>query len=215
LSKIKFIGNNYGGFPCDTSLLTKDSIILSFGVGPDISFDKGIIDLTGATIELFDFTPDSIKMFKGAKNTIFNEYGISDFDGTLEVFQDNPAVFSKWPSWLGFGKTESYPVKCISTIMKEKNIDYIDLLKMDVEGEEYKILPDMFSKEIFPNQICIEFHPFHLDGSIHGEDFVSTASEYNVPTHDQVFELVLNHYTLAGRSVKNGKPDNEYCFIKK
>ena len=211
----KFLGNNYGGFPCDVSLLNKDSIILGFGVGPDISFDKDIIRLTDATVELFDFTPNSIKMFKGTKNTIFNEYGISDFDGMLEVFQDNPKVFSKWPSWLGFGKTESYPVKSISTIMKEKNINHIDLLKMDVEGEEYKVIPNMFDSKIFPTQICMEFHPFHLDGSIHSEDFISTAKEHGVKSHEEVFELILKYYTLAGRSLKNNKPDNEYCFILK
>ena len=86
---------------------------------------------------------------------------------------------------------------------------------MDVEGEEYKVIPNMFDSKIFPTQICMEFHPFHLDGSIHGEDFISTAKEHGVKSHEEVFELILKYYTLAGRSLKNNKPDNEYCFILK
>ena len=111
----------------------------------------------------------------------------------LDVFQGNPAVLSKWPTWLGFEKTESYPVKSLSTIMKEKNIDKIDLIKMDVEGEEYRVLPNMIKSNIFPTQICIEFHNFHLDGSIHGPEFISKAEENNVKSHEEVFNLVFTN----------------------
>src|SRR5437762_9503716 len=54
---IKWIRNSYGGFFLDTSLLSRESIVLSFGVGTDISFDEGVAYMGVKQIFLFDPTP--------------------------------------------------------------------------------------------------------------------------------------------------------------
>ena len=41
--------------------------------------------------------------------------------------------------------------------MKENNLKEIDLLKLDIEGAENHVLPDMVKKKIFPDQILVEF----------------------------------------------------------
>jgi hypothetical protein len=45
--------------------------------------------------------------------------------------------------------------------MEERQIEHIDLLKMDCEGAEWEILPN--SSEVLPHvrQICMEFHPMN------------------------------------------------------
>tara|TARA_Y100000310_G_C20664775_1_gene806829 strand:- start:711 stop:1313 length:603 start_codon:yes stop_codon:yes gene_type:complete len=193
----EFIGSDYGGFPCCISLLNENSIVLDFGVGEDISFALGVRDGAGCNVELFDFTPDSISWFK--KNyprldkIIYNEYGVSVHDGILEVYDYGEGI-SRRPSWMGYKNNESHPVKSIKSIMKEKEINHIDLLKMDVEGEEYKIIPQIIKQGIFPTQLCIEEHLRFLNSP---------------DLHNEMFSLILNHYDLAGRT------QHEFCFIKK
>ena len=48
-------------------------------------------------------------------------------------------------------------VKTLKTIMNELNHKHIDLLKLDIEGVECKVLLDMLYNEIFPTYICVEF----------------------------------------------------------
>jgi FkbM family methyltransferase len=47
--------------------------------------------------------------------------------------------------------------KTIKTIMDENNHRHIDLLKLDIEGAENKVLEKMFEDNIYPNYILIEF----------------------------------------------------------
>lgn len=195
--RVEFIGSAYGGFPCCLALLNQESVVLDFGVGEDISFALGLHEKVGCNIELFDFTPDSISWFGENYSTLkylnYNTYGISDFDGMHEVY-DYGGGISRRSSWMGYEANEKYQVKSISTIMKEKNIDKIDLLKLDIEGEEYKVIPDIISSGIYPNQLCVEHHARFLD---------------NTELHNKVFYDLLNYYDCVG--VVN----NESCFILK
>ena len=47
--------------------------------------------------------------------------------------------------------------KTVKTIMNENNHHHIDLLKLDIEGAENKVLEKMFEDNIYPNYILIEF----------------------------------------------------------
>ena len=49
------------------------------------------------------------------------------------------------------------PVKKIRTIMNELNHNYIDLLKIDIEGCECDVIDDMINEEIFPLYLSIDF----------------------------------------------------------
>lgn len=53
---------------------------------------------------------------------------------------------------------ERVPVVMLRTLMKELNVDRIDLLKIDCEGAEWDILPA--AEDVLPTvrQICMEFH---------------------------------------------------------
>ena len=45
--------------------------------------------------------------------------------------------------------------------MKSNNHNYLDLLKMDIEGSEYEVIENILNNSIKINQIVVEFHP-HL-----------------------------------------------------
>ena len=48
-------------------------------------------------------------------------------------------------------------VDTLKNIMKKNNHKEIDLLKMDIEGAEIKVLNNMLDANIFPKFLCIEF----------------------------------------------------------
>ena len=112
----------------------------------------------------FDPTPKSIKWIESQeirKNFTLHKIGIANFNGTIRFYPpENPDHVSH--SILKSSSNENLsievPVKNISTILEELNINNIDIMKMDIEGAEYDIINDLQTTNIRPKQILVEFH---------------------------------------------------------
>ena len=160
-------GSEYGGFAIyDKNIKRKrKSIVFSFGVGEDISFDLDLIERYNCEVYAFDPTPKSINWVK--KQNIddrfhFFPYGISDRDG-MEKFHlpKNPEYVSGsvLSSEALSESTIDVQMKRFSTIVSELQVGgYIDILKMDIEGSEFSVIPDILNSDIHINQICVEIH---------------------------------------------------------
>jgi len=157
-------GSDYGGWNVVTEGIRPDSVVYSFGVGQDASFDVELIERFGVTVHAFDPTPGSIEWVE--KNRlpsafILHKYGLAATDGDVTFYlPENPNHISH--SMLeeaskGAGAI-TVPVKCLKTIMRELGHDSIDVLKMDIEGAEYQVLDALVASEIRPRQILVEFH---------------------------------------------------------
>ena len=156
-------GSEYGGFYVVDGLLNRNSIVYSFGVGEDITFDLSLIESFGLHIYAYDPTPLSVKYLNQQKLPEafhFEETGVSDKDEYMKFYLSSDSrdiSCSIYPinqnnAWI------DAPMKKLSTLMKENSHSKIDLLKMDVEGSEYRVLDNMLDEKIFPTQILIEFH---------------------------------------------------------
>ena len=160
----EYHGTHYGGWTICPNFLSKDSIVYSFGIGEDISFDLSIIEKYGVNVFGFDPTPKSIEWIysqKLPKEFIFFEYGIADYDGITKFYPpENKEHVSHTmlhrPSTSEFVITVD--VKKLKTIMELLGHTKIDVLKMDIEGAEYSIIQDLVNSEIEIKQILIEFH---------------------------------------------------------
>lgn len=167
-------GNMYGGFYLNPDLLNENSIVYSFGVGEDISFDNEVITHHNCDVFGFDPTPKSIHWIKSqrlADKFHFYEFGINNKSGFIDfylpknsefvsgslVVQENVDVLNK----------VSVQVKCLEDIMKELGHTHIDVLKMDIEGSEYDVIENILSAKISISQILIEFHDrFYNNGEL-------------------------------------------------
>jgi FkbM family methyltransferase len=157
-------GSQYGGWDIAIEHITSTSVIYSFGIGTDASFDTEIINHFNVTIHAFDPTPKSIEWFKKQhfpQNLILHEYGLADFDGDIRF---NPPENPDHVSHTILDRQETkdraimVKVKNIATIMKELGHEKLDVLKMDIEGAEYQVIEDLVFSRIYPTQILVEFH---------------------------------------------------------
>lgn len=157
-------GSVYGGWYIVSKDINDKSIVYSFGVGEDASFDIELVNRFYLLVHAFDPTPKSIdwvKMQKLSSNFIMHEYGIADFDGKVRFFPpENPAHISHSILYRSSTKSKSLnvPVKKLSSIMNELGHTTIDILKMDIEGAEYQVIKDLIESNIKPVQILVEFH---------------------------------------------------------
>ena len=157
-------GSDYGGWDIVINDINKDSIVYSFGVGEDASFDLALINKFNLTVHAFDPTPKSIE-WVGKKNFsnrfVMHEYGIADFDGVVSFNPpENPDHVSH--TILDRPSTNensiSVPVYSLRTIMNKIGHSKIDILKMDVEGAEYDVINELCKSDIRPKQLLVEFH---------------------------------------------------------
>lgn len=158
-------GNNYGGFFMNPDLLSKESIIYSFGIGEDISFDRSAITRHHCKVFGFDFTPRSIEWVSKQELPAtfeFHAYGIGITSGLITLYLpknekhvsgsivDNTVVDPQ--------NQIQVPIKSLSDITSDLGHTSIDVLKMDIEGAEYEVLPSILKSKIRIGQILIEFH---------------------------------------------------------
>jgi FkbM family methyltransferase len=157
-------GNLHACWTFHPELLNEKSIVYSFGVGDDISFDLSLINNFDLQIHAFDPTPKSVDWVSAQKlpnQFIFHPVGLADFDGKVKF---NPPTNPNHISATLVARPETsdqaykVEVRALKSIMQELGHRQIDLLKMDVEGAEYLVIDDMQSKNIKPSQVLIEFH---------------------------------------------------------
>jgi FkbM family methyltransferase len=161
----KWYGSLYGGFYVHPDLLTQDSIIYSFGIGEDISFDKDIIEEHQCKVFAFDPTPKSIS-WVGSQllpdSFSFFEYGISnqteskDFYLPLKSEQiSGSVVHHKNVDDNQIIKVQMKQLIDIATKLKHS---HINVLKMDIEGSEYETIDNILEAGIPIDQILLELH---------------------------------------------------------
>lgn len=160
------IGTSYGGWTVATGPLSRDSVVYSFGVGEDISFDLGMIARFGVTVHAFDPTPRSIAWLRAQSvpdQFRFYDFGIAAYDGTARFFpphDDAHVSFSTLGSAASIQTAVDAPVRRLSSIMRELDHCRVDILKLDIEGSEYDVLEDLVRSEIPVTQLLVEFHHF-------------------------------------------------------
>ena len=190
------------GWVVDESLLNKESVIYSVGVGSNIDFDLELINSFGATVHAFDPTPRSIEWVKGQqlpKHFIFHPLGLSAENGHMDFFPPSKASSTHFSPIDRYGNTNNVvraPVKDIDTIASELNHKEIDLLKMDIEGAEYEVIEALPKNRVAINQILIEFHHMYKGIPISKTvDAISTLSNLGF----ELFNISQRTYEFSFR----------------
>ena len=162
----KWYGSSYGGFYINPKLITSDSIIYSFGIGKDITFDLACIKKHKCKVFAFDPTPKSINYIKNKtlpELFTFFDFGISDVHSGLVDFYlpSNPKGISGSLVKINGVNPDHFikvKMKLFDEITCELGHQHINVLKMDIEGSEYTVLETILASNVTIDQILIEFH---------------------------------------------------------
>jgi len=162
----EFHGTEYGGWAIAAKSLNENSVVYSFGVGEDASFDLSLITSYSCTVHAFDPTPKSIHWVSNTlteEKFVFHPWALGERDGQLKLYLPTnsdhvSASVEKGP----FSSDQYFNADCfrLGTIRKRLGHQRIDVLKMDIEGAEYGVIDELVkSREIDDVvQLLVEFH---------------------------------------------------------
>jgi FkbM family methyltransferase len=198
------LGHGDGKWCICPDSINDSSVIYSFGVGFNISFDLAIIKRFGAQVHGFDPTPLSkswIQQQPTPKNFTFHPYGLANYDGVADFLLPPNHSVSYTMSLDVDGKREA---KCdvfrFATILDKLCHDKIDIVKLDIEGAEYDVIPDLLEKRHRIRQLLIEFHHRMM------------KTEHSLERTRQAIKMIEE----AGFSLFYVSPRGlEYCFLRK
>jgi FkbM family methyltransferase len=157
-------GTEYGGWPLIDGSLDADSVILSVGLGEDISFDLEAIARFGCTVHGCDPTPRSLAWLASQQlPAAFHVHalGLGDADGPATFVPPADDRHVSYSARRGKGQTGeaiTIEVCTLPTLLKRIGATRIDVLKMDIEGFEYGVIEQMLDTPIRPRQLLVEFH---------------------------------------------------------
>lgn len=163
---LKF-GNKFADWTFCPDSIGEDSVIYSFGVGGDISFDLQLMKRFHLHVHAFDPSPESVAWIE--KQDLpdefhFYPYGLAAKDGEISFAEpSDPGIHSLFSTHsegkAGEGLVQHVlPVHRLATIVKKLGHQKIDILKMDIEGAEYEVIEDIITLPLPVSQVLIEFH---------------------------------------------------------
>ena len=168
-------GSTYGGWWYNADHIDANSIVYSFGLGEDTSWDEALLR-RGARVFGFDPTPKSLAYIRGRAQLrrgpgrfTLTPQGLWTKDTFLKfTLPDNPGHVS-----LRAGEIEGQrgfielKVNTLEHFMEMNGHTRLDILKIDIEGAEYEFLEDLLTRDFFPfDQLLVEFHHRFFTGGM-------------------------------------------------
>ena len=156
------LGTTYGGWIVPTALIRGDWIVWDAGVGEDASFAQALIERFGCTIDAFDPTPRAVAYVRAnlAAEPRFrlHEVGLWSEDTTLRFWAPrDPSHVSH--SAVNLQRTDTWfeaAARSVPSLMAALGQDRIDLLKVDIEGAEHRVIRSALQAGVRPIVLCTE-----------------------------------------------------------
>ena len=180
-SMMILLGTAYGGWYVPDDLIQPDWTCYCAGAGHDVSFDLALISKYGATVRAFDPFPlygrKALASAGGDPRFSFHEVAIATEDGPLEMVgrQDDERGNL---SAVGHaeGKTVFVrPGRTVASMMAELGDDQVQLLKLDIEGSEYDVVPTLDLRAIGVEVFLVQFH--HYRPARNAKDIINTLRQ--------------------------------------
>jgi len=147
--------------------LNKDSVVFDVG-GYVGDFAANIYHKYSSQVYVFEpikeFYDITVKRFLGIDHIKVYNYGLSHQDCEQEITVDGDASSTHKQS----GKTQLIQVREIGSVMEELSIDVIDLIKINIEGEEFLLLFHCLERGLTSkmDNIQVQFHNFVEDAAL-------------------------------------------------
>lgn len=227
------------------SIAKPESAISIFDIGANHGYySKHIIEqFKGSNYSIYAFEPlqsaynKLVEEFNESNNPGLNAYnfGFANFEGEVEMFADHESselasIYKRDFSNINIHikPIGTVHVKRLQTFYEEKKIEYIDFVKIDVEGAEIEVLKG--AKEILDNQqigfIQFEFGAGNTESKTYLKDFYNILSKNYVvfrilkdgllmiDNYNSDFEILRlgNYFTISKNIFEHNKSTLKQVF---
>lgn len=149
----------------------ENAIIYSAGIGEQINFELDILSKVGKSGNIYaiDPTPKSLNFLNNQtlpENFHILPYALAAENGPLDFLLPSEdgwvsgSVYDLKEDGRKLKQNIAVIGKNLKTLMLENGHNYIDLLKMDIEGSEFEVIDSILEDSLNINQMCIDFHHF-------------------------------------------------------
>jgi len=156
------LGSRYGGWWVPRSVLAPGGVAYCAGAGEDVTFDLALLE-HGLFVTTFDPTPRSIDYVTSLgiddQHFRFLPVGWWSDETQIDLFapRDRAHVSYSALDLQGTGQSITVPVRRVSSLARELGNPTVDLIKMDIEGAEMTVIPDLLANGPLPRVLCVEF----------------------------------------------------------
>jgi FkbM family methyltransferase len=157
------LGSELCGWWVPAQVAAPGAVAYCAGAGEDITFDLALL-ARGCSVTTLDPTPRAVAYVKSLliqdERFRFVPVGVwSEEDAELPFYAPrNPS--SSNVSAVNLHGTSDYilaRVKPVQTLMTEFGDTHIDILKLDIEGAEYRVLESLLESGPLATVLCVEF----------------------------------------------------------
>jgi FkbM family methyltransferase len=141
-------------------------VCYTVGVGEDTSFDEALLEL-GCEVVAVDPTPRAVEhiapLLRSWPRLRFAPYALWMEDTEVDFFApSNPADVSfSITNRQSTADKITVPARTLDAIRAEMGHGTVDLLKVDIEGAEYDVMPALDLQALGVRVLCVEYHPDH------------------------------------------------------
>lgn len=158
------LGTAYGGWKIPEGAISAGQICYCVGSGGDISFDRELMHRYGAVVRAVDpveiFERLALEETAGESLFTFRRAAVTAKDGPLRMQTHHEAASSSL-SAAGLYEGDKWVEvegRTIQSLMREFGDERIDLLKLDLEGMEYEVVPTLDLVELGVSVFSIQLH---------------------------------------------------------
>ena len=180
-----------GGYIVDKKIIDKTNILVSFGMADEYSFEKEFLKKNEQKrVFIFDYSISKRfyiqEIFKNIRRLLKFKRKFKDLKNTLNTYANFKEFIKK-------NGVSFFSKKITNNITNKKDIDISGVfkkfnlgsdeeitLKVDIEGDEYKIVDDILSHERNIAQIVMEYHDTHTKKDMFFDNIKKFQKFYNI-----------------------------------
>ncbi|HUN77941.1 MAG TPA: FkbM family methyltransferase [Solirubrobacteraceae bacterium] len=158
------LGSAYGGWMVPTALIAPDWICYCVGAGNDVSFDLELIARFGVRVQSVEPVEQYVDELRqanaGEPRFAIHRAALAAHDGPIRMQRThNPAGLAL--SSANLFETKQFvevPGRTLASLADELGDPRVDLLKFDVEGAEYELVPGLPLEELQVKALSFQVH---------------------------------------------------------